>query len=117
MKSPTKGLLFLRLAVVALQALCNGPVVLAKSTFGPQERFQYTKSLFVNLFGVGHIIQPSRKGAIGVLGGRDRTNVGVNVPLYDAAGNLLTDADIQLQNAITGEGRGTGQIIRSSIAI
>jgi hypothetical protein len=24
----------------------------------------------------------------------------VNVPLYDAAGNLLTDADIQLQNAI-----------------
>jgi hypothetical protein len=76
MKSPTKGLLFLWFAIVALQALCNGPVASAKSTFRPEDRFQSTKSLFGNLFDVGHIIQPGRQGVIDGL-------TGTNVSLAD----------------------------------
>jgi hypothetical protein len=72
MKSPTKDLLFLWFAIVALQVLSNGPVVSAKSTCGPDDRSQCTKSLFGNLFGVGHNIQPDRQGMIDGLGG---TNV------------------------------------------
>jgi hypothetical protein len=42
MKNATKGLVFLWLAIVAFQALCNGPVVSAKST---------GKALLANLYG------------------------------------------------------------------
>jgi hypothetical protein len=47
--------------------------------------------------------------------------VGVNVPLYDAAGNLVTDADILLKNAViqvkSGAGKGlTSQLARTQAA-
>ena len=58
MKSPTKGLLFLGFAIVALQTLCSSPVVCAKSTFGPEERFQSAKSLHFPNFD-SYWVQPS----------------------------------------------------------
>lgn len=47
--------------------------------------------------------------------------VGVNVPIRDTAGQLVTDADIQLQNAIiqvkSGGGKGlTSQVLRTEQA-